>query len=242
MFQWEVVGYGKDNESWGIEWGQIVGDMSKPETWRELDKILQRKYKRPKGYELGIASAMIDSGGHFTQNVYSFCRLRQYKRIYAIKGRGGEGVPILSKPHTVEPSKALLYNLGVDQLKADLYHRLGIKEIGPGYCHYPIAFGADYFEQLTAEELQTVFKKGFPHKQWVKKTNSIRNEALDIRAYAHAAVLLLRPDWDALAKGVNPPPPEPTQEIGKPTPAMPLKTGYTPSKPARGASWLNGWK
>ena len=202
MLQWEVVGYGANYESWGIEWGQIVGDLNHQESWLELDKIFQRKYKHPCGAELGITTAGIDSGGHFTETVYNFCRERQFRRIYAIKGRGGESVPILSKPHTMEPSKCMLFMLGVDKLKDDFYSRLNLVSSGPGYCHFPIGYGADIMEQFTAEERKTSFKNGFPHMAWMKKNNVIRNEGLDIRNYAHAVMMILNPDWEAIKKNL----------------------------------------
>lgn len=203
MFQWEVIGYGRNNESWGIEWGQVIGDLNKPDAWMALDGVLKREYKLPSGAKMGIVTVGIDSGGHHTQTVYQFCKERHFQRVYAIKGRGGMGVNVLSKPNTVEPSKCLLFSLGVDALKADFYNRLKIQEPGPGYCHLPIQYGADIIEQFTSEEQRTTYRNGFPAISWVKKNNTIRNEGLDIRNYAHAMMLVLNPDWDAIAENVK---------------------------------------
>ena len=46
-------------------------------------------------------------------------------------------------------------------------------------------------------------KNGGRELIWVKKSNSVRNEPLDIRNYATAAVELLRPNWDILERKIN---------------------------------------
>jgi phage terminase large subunit GpA-like protein len=219
MLQWEVIGYGRNNESWGIEWGQVIGDLNQQDPWAALDGVLLREYKMKSGNKMGIVTVGIDSGGHHTQTVYQFCKARHFRRVYAIKWRGGMGVNALSKPNTVEPSKCMLFTLGVDKLKEDLYNRLKITEPGPGYCHFPVQYGADIMEQFTSEEQKTTFRNGFPHQAWVKKNNTIRNEGLDIRNYAHAMMLILNPDWDAIAENVFRQV-QATQEVKKSLPAQ----------------------
>jgi len=203
MFQWEIVGYGYGLESWGIQWGQIIGDLNHPHTWGQLLPIFERKFKHSLGGEMGIVTGAIDSGGSHTQTVYNFCNDIEYKRIYAVKGRGGQSVPVLSKPKRVEPSQALLFSLGVDSLKEDFYFRLGVKDPGPGYCHFPIHYGADIIEQFTSEEQRTEFRNGFPYHKWVMKSKTLRNEGLDIRNYIHAMVMLLNPDWEAVKENLK---------------------------------------
>ena len=46
---------------------------------------------------------------------------------------------------------------------------------------------AEWFRQLTAEKITTRFQKGRPIREWVKKSHD-RNEALDCRVYAMAAL------------------------------------------------------
>jgi phage terminase large subunit GpA-like protein len=36
----------------------------------------------------------------------------------------------------------------------------------------------------------------------MKKNNVIRNEGLDIRNYAHAVMMILNPDWEAIKKNL----------------------------------------
>ena len=44
-----------------------------------------------------------------------------------------------------------------------------------------------YFEQLTAATCRVRYTKGFAHREWTKKAGA-RNEALDARCYAYAAL------------------------------------------------------
>ena len=48
----------------------------------------------------------------------------------------------------------------------------------------------EYFEQLTAEKKFTRYHNGFPKQEWRKSANA-RNEALDARNYAYAALQAL---------------------------------------------------
>ena len=91
-----------------------------------------------------------------------------------------------------------LFAVGVDEAKGLLYARLRLREPGPGYCHFPIsgAYDVRYFDGLTAEKAVTRYRKGRPHREWVKLRE--RNEQLDCRVYAMAALYLLNPAWDVI--------------------------------------------
>ena len=58
---------------------------------------------------------------------------------------------------------------------------------GAGACHFPADRDAGYFEQLTAEVKRTKFIRGFP-VPFFWKPDHARNEALDCRVYAYAAL------------------------------------------------------
>nr|CRH06586.1 Phage terminase GpA [Candidatus Magnetococcus massalia] len=185
----EIVGWGRDEESWSIDYRVLWGDPSSPAVWEDLDNLL----RRPLGHsrqlsDMTIRAAAIDTGGHHTLKSYAFCRSRQGRRIWAIKGRGGMGVPIWPrKPSTKNKGKVPLFIVGVDACKEAILSRLRIEEPGPGYLHFPMQRDADYFKQLTAESVVTRYHKGRPIREW-KKRDSDRNEALDCRVYAMAAL------------------------------------------------------
>lgn len=207
--EYEVVGWGKHGESWGIKKGYIMSAPDLPETWERLDDVIDRNYTFKNGQALAIGITLIDSGGHFTQTVYEQCRRRKEKRVFAIKGRGGEGIPIVSpaKRVAIRDNKRVtcwLYSIGVDAGKATIYANVQVQTPGPKYCHFPKGddrgYDINYFNGLISERMvkqKTV--SGFKWK-WEKLPGHRRNEALDCRNYALAGVKILDPDFDALAR------------------------------------------
>jgi phage terminase large subunit GpA-like protein len=73
--------------------------------------------------------------------------------------------------------------------------RLANDKPGPGYCHFPKeeAYDEAYFKGLTAEKLVTRYIKGQPKREWTKPDKA-RNEPLDCRAYAFAALKIMKPN------------------------------------------------
>lgn len=192
----EIVGWGRDEESWSLDYEVIYGDPSTPAIWKQVDLKLLKNYKHPNGMKLKIASACIDSG-HHTKSVYEFCKPRFARRIFAIKGVAGEGRPIIGRPTRNNIGKIPLFSVGVDTTKELVYARLKMKEDGAGFCHFPNKYDAEYFKQITAEKIVTRYHKGFARRDWVKIRP--RNEALDCRVYAVAAFSVLNTDVNKLA-------------------------------------------
>lgn len=196
-FEIEIVGWGEEKESYGIYYKVIYGDLKLENIWKELDEYLAKTFTTADGRKLPILATCIDSGGHFTQEVYKFCKSRIARRIWAIKGKGGAQVPYYSKPSTSNAYKTPLFTLGVDTGKAILYQRLGVEEAGPNYCHFPAEDGRgyteNYFKGLTAEKMVMTYKKGRAQYVWRLKEGIKRNEPLDIRVYATAALEISNP-------------------------------------------------
>lgn len=198
-FEIEVVGWGADKESWGIEYHVIHGDLKQAQIWNELDEYLSRTWAKADGIKFGIACVCMDSGGHFTQEVYRFTKEHETRRVYAIKGRGeqnGEYVPLIAGYIRTKPIKNLLVHVGVNQGKSRVTSSLKIAEPGPNYCHFPIGKGYNekYFEGLTAEKLETRYRMGNPYQVWKKVRE--RNEPLDLRVYNTAALEILNPNLE----------------------------------------------
>ena len=185
----EIVAWGKDEESWSIAYTTIHGDPSGPAVWRDLDDFLGQQFEHEYGERLIVRATCIDSGGHHTQSVYKYVAPREGKRIFAIKGVGGEGKPMVGKPSKNNIGKIKLFPVGVDTIKYELFSRFKIDEPGPGYCHFPTGRDMEYYKQLTAEKIATKYHKGFARREFVKTRT--RNEALDVRVYAKAALALL---------------------------------------------------
>jgi len=186
----QVIGWGRDEEAWVIDYRVLWGDPSDPRLWADLDGFLGGSYAHPRAVgDLPIRATAIDTGGHHTKMAYEFCRTRLARRIWAIKGRGGPAVPVWPRrPTRTNKGKIPLFIVGVDAVKDAVYARLKFVEPGPGTIHFPRRLDADYFRQLTAERVVTRFQKGRPIRSWQLKRDGERNEALDTFVYASAAL------------------------------------------------------
>ncbi len=197
-FEVEVVGWGVGKESWGIRYQKIYGDMLKGQIWNDLDAFLQLPFRKKDGTKLYITATCIDSGGHHPNEVYSFAKERFERRVFAIKGRGGPEVAYINAPTKNNRVKAPLFTIGVDAGKAILYQRLKHNTKGPNYCHFPMneeaGYDETYFKGLTSEKMVIRFRKGRSITAWELKDEKYkRNEPLDLRNYATAALEIANP-------------------------------------------------
>ena len=196
-FEAEVVGWGVDKESWGIKYTVIYGDLKLKSVWEELDAFLSQTFLTADGRRLKVLCACIDSGGHFANQVYRFCKVRTARHVYAIKGAGGADKPYLNRPTKGNSAKTPLFTIGVDTGKAVIYQRLAVPEEGPNYCHFPRdkdrGYTPEYFKGLTAEKMVMTYKKGKAQYVWRLKDGIKRNEPFDIRNYATAALEIANP-------------------------------------------------
>ncbi|MBF0339676.1 MAG: phage terminase large subunit family protein [Magnetococcales bacterium] len=185
----EIVGWGRDEESWSVDYRILLGDPSGPDVWSALDDLLLKSWPHSRHVsDLRLRAVAIDTGGHHTMQAYSFCRSRQDRRVWGIKGVGGMGKPIWPPRATRNnKGKIPLFGVGVDAAKEAVYARLRILSSGPGYCHFPTDRDAEWFRQLTAEKVRTKYSRGRPVREWYKRDGDL-NEALDCRVYSMAAL------------------------------------------------------
>jgi phage terminase large subunit GpA-like protein len=217
-----VIGWGRDEEAWSIDYRVIFGDPSGPRVWADLDAALAATYPHARAVaDLVIRAVAVDTGGHHTKAAYEYCRTRLHRRIWAIKGRGGPGLPLWPRRPTRTKGKAPLFVIGVDAAKDALFARLRLTEAGPGVLHFPMERDAEFFRQLTAERVVTRFERGRPIRLWQPRRDGERNEALDTTVYAMAALhglisMGLRLNEEADAIGAAP-------AKGTPAPARPAE-------------------
>lgn len=210
--EYEVVGHGHYGETWGIKKGIIMGDPHDGEAWERLDDVIDRVYGfADPARGLKISLTFVDSGGHKTQDVYRECAKRVSKRVFAIKGQGGDGIPFTRPPSKVKiivngktMGTAWLYSIGVDAGKSEIMGNIKVQEAGAKFCHFPKgeAQGYDvaFFAGILSEKLEMKTERGRTRWAWVKLRGHERNEALDCRNYALAAFRVLAPDLDAVER------------------------------------------
>lgn len=195
--------WGEGEESWLVNQAVIFGDPSQAEIWTQVNNVLDTPLHDDQGREFYTLTAAIDTGGHYTHEVYAWVRDRQSKYVarrtkcfvIAIKGQSQSGKAAIGKPTKVDINRkgqtlkrgVDLYPAGVDTVKGLIYGRLKITEAGAGCYHWPASTPKEYFDQLTAEKKKTKFVNGYPRTFWEKK-NGDRNEALDCEVYAYVSL------------------------------------------------------
>ena len=202
----EVVAWGRQKQSWSVEYFVLDGDTAKPEVWKKLQNVLFKDYPHESGITLPIRVMCVDSG-YATQDVYSFvkdysqavwggsgARASQPHTVVAIKGQSRDTAMILSTSKADTKKKGLkVWNVSGPVIKTELYRWLRMQRTGEdasqfGRCHFP-QYAEEYFKQLTAERQVVRITNGYPKPVW-EKDPTRRNEALDCRVYARAAAAI----------------------------------------------------
>ncbi len=204
-----AMGWGVGMERWVIDHRVIAGDPSDERTWAALDELLKERYRHPCGVGLGILAVAVDSGGHHTDEVYQFCRVRRWRNIFAIKGASKPGKPVIAqRPSMVdvtwkgqtERGGAELWFVGTDTAKDWIYNRYPF-ESGPGAVHFANDLPDEFFAQCVAERKVAKYVRGHKRIEWIKG-KAERNEALDLMVYCLAMAHYLginryqEHDWD----------------------------------------------
>lgn len=203
--EYEVVGWNRTEESWGISRGVIPGRADSAGVWEEVDQLLDREWKMKSGGAMRVLAAFIDSGGHFTEDIYKACAKRVHRRIWPIKGEGGEGKPYVRMMKESGKSGGVRFMIAVDSGKEAVLHATTVEKPGPRYMHFPIdsvkGYDLDYFRGLVSEKMVIHHKGGKDVIAWEKTYE--RNEPLDSRNYARAAFKYFNWNFDKLEAALS---------------------------------------
>jgi len=211
-FEMEYVGWGLNGQSWGLGYHTLHCDTSITSNYeRFLDPLWDRTFLLESGINLRLVAACIDSGdGARTTEVYKYCYSRFDRGIYAIKGRPGAGLPIIASANKIkiddltregDEMTIRLFGLGVDSAKSAIFSHLKIDKIGPGYQHFPNEYTEKYFQMLTAEKSVLRKVNGKMRRRFEQIRD--RNEALDIRVYATAALEISGADLEFCRQAIE---------------------------------------
>jgi phage terminase large subunit GpA-like protein len=203
----ERVGWGINEESWRIDYKVLWGDTLLPEVWIELEDYLNEELQHESGAVMRVRAACVDTGGQAGHDavVHDWLRGKTGRGIFGIKGTPGWGKgvigTIMRKQQGKNARKVDVYPVYGDEAKLLIMRRLAMEAPGPGFCHFDEDADEEYFAQLTSEKLVTHYTKGFPVRKWCKPPKA-RNEALDCRVYAYAALKIMRPDLKRLTERI----------------------------------------
>jgi len=246
--EYEIVGHGHFGETWGVKKGIIMGRPDSSEVWETLDDVVNHEYSYADGITLRPSITFVDEGGHFTQDVRMRCRERFSRKVFCIKGsNGGDGVPYTAPPKKqkiVVNGKAIgtcwQYAIGVDAGKQLIMDNLRVQAPGSKYCHFPKRddYGGTYFSGLLSERLVYKTDRKNPW-QWEKIPGHERNEPLDCRNYAMAALKALAPDLDAADRRLQMARGEQTKTVVATVPAVKQKRAQKQN--SRASRYYDDW-
>jgi phage terminase large subunit GpA-like protein len=240
----EIVGWGRDKQSWSIDFRVLMGETAGEDVWNELSALLGEIWQTSTGQDLTIRMLAVDTG-YNTQYVYNWVRKQAPDRVRAVKG-SDSAQTIFGTPKDVDIARdgsklkraIKLWPVGVSVVKSELYGwlRLDKPEDGhahpPGYCHFP-QYDLEHFKRLCSEHYMKRTVNGRTAYRWEKMYE--RNEQLDCRVYARAAASMFgldrftSKDFDVLAGKFEAPRPKPNVSERKLEPNEPNKQTPKPT-------------
>ncbi len=199
----EVVAWGRDKESWSINYHVIHGDTStiSDSCYDALEKIINAKH-----CGMDIQFAGIDAG-YLPDIVNAFCE-RFDSGVLPVMGFDtlNKGKDYIKVSASSGPNIARI-DINTDLLKQEIYQYLNKGEyesgaLPKGYCHFPIEYTREHFNRLTAESrIMEVSASGQKKYKW--DAGQRRNEQLDCRVYALAMVYAYRQYVDDYLRSKN---------------------------------------
>jgi len=187
----EVIGWGKNHESYAIEYRIFFGDTTQPEVWETFrEYILGKSWTHESGRTMSISAGCVDAG-YLTNIVTEFCKPLFGKRIFATQGSGTITSPIAPRSAGKTKNKNPIFTIGVNKAKDEISWMIASKH-GAGFMHFPVddMYNEEYFKQLGSE-------KKMKNGRW-QKTRA-RNEVIDIRVYNYVALFLGGIDLELLS-------------------------------------------
>jgi len=245
-YEGRVWGYGAGEESWLVDRFILYGDPAGEELQRKVEERIRKQYTREDGQVLGVMLWTWDSGGHYTDEVYTQSKKLGIFWVIPTKGASQYGKPIADFPRSRNRKGVFLTMIGTDNAKEIIYSRLRIQpEPGvavPGCMHLPAnseICDQDELKQLTAEVKLSKVQNGQRVYRWDSKGR--RNEALDCCVGALAALRISQQRFgfslDAAQAGVasgKAKAPEATKTAEKSA----FDKNEPEQKGARGSDWL----
>lgn len=196
-FDFEVVGWGANQQSWSLDTGTIPVNALDPNHpgWDSLNQLSQRRFDRD-GEKVGINLMLID-GRFQPDNVKAFCAKAPFNRVCA-QGQPNTEAQFVSMKKTPSVEGCYVCWIGTVHATKRVYSYLEIDDPdAPGYCHFPDRqpyfevneitgeVTSDFFSQLTSEQ---IVQNPKTKKLATEATKGRRNEKHDDRKLNCAAL------------------------------------------------------
>jgi len=223
--EYEVKGWGKNKESFSIDYGKIMGDTNGHEIWNKLEEFCL--YERWAG--MRPLMFVIDSGdgskNKENQNknvvVQDVCRMINRKNIeiteektiiiVPLKGQSPKQINTLQYRDVFIDDFLFRLNINTYHYKEEFYAHI-TQEYDPkkdeskphNFYNFPNDYPKTYYAMLNSEEqVKDTDASGYTKTSWVKTKS--RNEALDLTCYNSALCDFLlesffKATWEAIMK------------------------------------------
>lgn len=206
----EIVAWGVGEESWSLGYFVLWGDPLAGDVFDELEDLLREPWQHESGAILYVQGVCFDTGGTsgYTQRAYEWLRGKTGRRIFGVKGFAPSwGKPVVERSQKKQTGRSArkvdLYLVATDEAKQIVLRRFNQQTTGPGFCHVPKEREdlREWADMIAAEKLVVRYVKGHPVREY-HKPDKARNEALDCRVYAYAALKITQPNLRRLAEKI----------------------------------------
>ncbi len=216
-FEVVVWAIGRGEEMWAVDYSVIYANPADERDWEKLTAYRATVFQHANGRPMQIEAMAVDTGGHFTHQVYNYCRHLERRRVFAVRGDPKPSKQVKGKPTIQDVNHrgkivkrgVRLWYVGTDTAKDLIYGRLRVEKPGPGFVHFSKDLPPEFYTQLTSEaRVPQRTSRGVEYK-WVNPKRA-RNEVLDCTVYAifctHALDLHSHTaaQWDRLEQAVQP--------------------------------------
>lgn len=200
----EVVGFGKEGQTWGLGKHLFPGAPDTMEPWEAFEKMLKCEFVRNSGETMRIVRTFVDSK-YRPDAVRAWTRGKRNLGVFAVYGSTVLGRQIVSPPK--RGRQGTLYEIGTNEAKSLIYQRARLKPAEDGgyphgFQHWPVGFGytSAHFMQLLCEKVELKKASDGDFYEAFSNPDKLRNEALDLRVYAMGAERSLNPRYDRIAE------------------------------------------
>jgi len=187
--EYEITLWVDDEESYSLRYGKLMGDPGKIDLWNDLERVVTTPILNPDGNGMDVSIVVIDSKGHYTDEVYKFCARRPL-RYFPLNGLSTPGKPIVNFNPKPLRHGCYLVGVGTDTAKEVVSARLPMVGDGPGVIHHPVSDEYDlvYFEGVLSERAYRKLVKGRWVIAWDAQGRA--NEPFDLKVYNLVAIRL----------------------------------------------------
>lgn len=201
-----VRAWGKHDESWLVEYGQLFGDTADPEIWDKLSVLIDKRYYAPGDAQPYLIVKMGVDSGFNSDEVYTFAK--DYSDVVMatdgadrMVGRpvSASRIDIDWRGRTIKQGLQL-WRFDKHHFRSWIYGRMMRPETSKGRWQISNDCVEDYIKQVVAEECVTL-PSG--RQKWQKRKGHRHNHYLDAEVNARVAAHVVDVE-NAIAQMENP--------------------------------------